>query len=173
MSRPHSRRQPDWRRLLLAPLFFANLGAVAPFEDRVLDAHNRERQAMGVSPLQWSEPLAASARAWAQHLATTGKFQHAPSDDVFPEGENLWAGTKDSFAPEQMVAAWVAEKRHFTHGVFPYNSSTGNVADVGHYTQVIWRTTLAVGCARATSRSEDILVCRYGQAGNWVGEKPL
>ncbi len=173
MSRTPVRRRPDWRCLLLAPLFLANLGAVAPFEDRVLDAHNRERQAMGVAPLNWSEPLAASARAWAQHLATTGAFEHAPTDDVFPQGENLWAGTRDSYAPEQMVAAWIAEKRNFTPGVFPNNSRTGKVEDVGHYTQLIWRATQSVGCARARSRSEDILVCRYGEAGNWIGEKPL
>ena len=50
--------------------------------------------------------------------------------------------------------------------MFPDNSTTGKVEDVGHYTQVIWRATSEVGCAEATSADEDILVCRYTEAGN-------
>jgi len=89
-----------------------------------------------------------------------------------PEGENLWAGTRGYFAPEAMVDAWVREKRMFRRGRFPDNSLTGRHEDVGHYTQLVWRSTRAVGCARAQSDREDILVCRYSEAGNWVGEYP-
>ena len=71
-----------------------------------------------------------------------------------------------------MVGLWVAEKRQFRPGVFPANSTTGDVEQVGHYTQLMWRRSTAVGCAVAQSRSEDVLVCRYSTAGNVVGEKP-
>jgi hypothetical protein len=30
-----------------------------------------------------------------------------------------------------------------------------------------------VGCAEATSTREDILVCRYSAAGNYLGERPF
>lgn len=157
----------------LAPLNMGSIGMTTGFEQRILGAHNRERTALGIAPLQWDSGLAASAQAWADHLAATGEFRHAPENPRLPQGENLWAGTRGYFTYEAMVDAWVREKRNFRPGLFPNNSVTGNVADVGHYTQLMWRTTGEVGCARAASQREDILVCRYSDAGNYVGERPF
>ena len=143
------------------------------FDQRVLAAHNRERSGLGLVPLSWNPILARSARRWADHLAMTGRFEHAPENYAAPEGENLWAGTKGYFTPEAMVSAWIREKRFFRPGAFPNNSTTGRVEDVGHYTQLVWRATTQVGCAETASASEDILVCRYAEAGNYRGEQPF
>ncbi|MEW9854176.1 CAP domain-containing protein [Novosphingobium sp. M1R2S20] len=143
------------------------------FESRMLAAHNRERQLVGVEPLAWDPALARSARDWADHLKRTGRFEHAPEQPSTPEGENLWAGTKGYYSLEQMVDGWSREKRYFKLGLFPYNSTTGRVEDVGHYTQLIWRRTRHVGCARITGPEEELLVCRYSEAGNYLGEKPF
>jgi len=143
-----------------------------PFDRRILAVHNRERQGLGLEPLNWNPALAQSAQRWAEHLAQTGRFEHAPENRSAPEGENLWAGTRGYYTPEAMVGAWIREKRFFRPGVFPDNSVTGKVEDIGHYTQVIWRATREVGCAEAASASEDILVCRYAEAGNYRGEQP-
>ncbi len=143
------------------------------FEARVLASHNLERDNVGVEPLRWNPELARSAQRWADHLAATGQFEHAPEDPTSPQGENLWAGSRGYFTPEAMVDAWVREKRHFRIGIFPANSATGRVEDVGHYTQLVWRDTREVGCARASGRREDVLVCRYAQAGNYIGERPF
>lgn len=143
------------------------------FDQRILAAHNRERSGLGLVPLSWNPALAQSAKRWADHLASTGRFEHAPENRVTPEGENLWAGTKGYFSPEAMVNAWIREKKYFRPGTFPDNSITGRVEDVGHYTQLVWRATTQVGCAEARSRSEDILVCRYAEAGNYRGEVPF
>lgn len=140
------------------------------FDDRILAAHNRERDALHIGPLRWHAGLAASAKIWADHLAKTGAFEHAPEGAGDPQGENLWAGTKSAYALESRVGAWIREKKFFKHGTFPNNSTTGRVEDVGHYTQLIWRDTRNVGCAEATGRYEDVLVCRYSSAGNYVGE---
>lgn len=142
------------------------------FDRRILAVHNRERQNLGLEPLSWNQALAQSAQQWAEHLAATGRFEHAPENRSAPEGENLWAGTKGYYPPEAMVDAWIREKKFFRPGVFPANSTTGKVEDIGHYTQVIWRATTQVGCAEAASASEDILVCRYAEAGNYRGERP-
>jgi hypothetical protein len=142
------------------------------FEERVLAAHNRERDALGIAPLRWNPELAVAARGWADHLARAGAFEHAPEQEE-PQGENLWAGTGGQYALEAMVDGWVREKRHYRHGLFPNNSDTGRVEDVGHYTQLVWRDTREVGCAMAKGAREDVLVCRYAEAGNYEGELPF
>lgn len=159
---------------LTSPLLVAATPpAPSSVEARLLNAHNRERGALGVPPLRWNKGLEDSARTWAAHLARTGQFEHAPENPRQPQGENLWAGSRGYYSPEAMVEAWIREKRYFRPGPFPMNSSTGRVEDVGHYTQLIWRDTGEVGCAIARGKLEDVLVCRYSNAGNYIGERPL
>lgn len=158
--------------LVSAPLISGATGLTSNWQARVLAGHNRERATLGLPPLNWDDRLATSAQAWADHLARTGAFEHAPENRSAPEGENLWAGTKGYYAAEAMVGGWLAEKRNFRPGVFPNNSNTGRVEDVGHYTQMIWRNSGEVGCAMSRSTREDLLVCRYSEAGNWIGERP-
>ncbi len=144
------------------------------FEARILSAHNQERQRVGVKALVWSGKLAADAAIWARHLAATDTFDHAPDRAEGDEqGENLWMGTLGYYQPEAMVGTWVEERKMFKPGLFPNVSTTGNWVDVGHYTQLIWYNTAAVGCARAANRSDEFLVCRYGPPGNWMGENAL
>ena len=171
--------QPPLKKLLacvalaVSPLM---VGSISPYHDleaRLLSAHNRERAAAGVPRLEWNNELADSAEKWAKHLGKTGGFEHSPDEDGKPiEGENLWAGTRGYYSPESMVGLWIAEKRDFRPGTFPANSRTGDVEHVGHYTQLMWRKTTAVGCATSHSADEDLLVCRYSTAGNVTGESP-
>jgi hypothetical protein len=158
---------------LSAPLMIGATGLTSIFDVRILAVHNRERTALGISPLRWNPALAQSAQRWADHLAATGSFEHAPELSFNPQGENLWAGTKGYYSLEARVGAWVREKQYFKLGSFPDNSVTGKVGDVAHYTQLVWRETHEVGCAIATGTREDVLVCRYSSAGNYIGENPF
>lgn len=159
--------------LAASPILIGSTAAHSDFNARLLAAHNAERAVMGVPPLAWNNQLAADARGWANELAATGRFEHSPdTPGEEPEGENLWAGTPRAFSPESMVALWKAEKRDYRPGLFPSNSRSGDVENVGHYTQMIWRSSGQVGCATAIGRREEFLVCRYSQAGNVYGERP-
>jgi hypothetical protein len=142
---------------------------IMPPQVRLLISHNRERAAWGVAPLAWDRALAASADRYASRLAATGRWGHSDRGARGGAGENLWMGTRGAFSPEQMVGGWLSERRHFRHGVFPHVSRSGNWADVGHYSQLIWRTTTRVGCAIRSSRHNDYLVCHYSPAGNVDG----
>jgi hypothetical protein len=169
-------RLPRWAAsallLLGSPAMIGTNGLTTNWQARVLASQNAERASLGLPSLNWNDDLAASAQDWADYLARSGRFEHSHENRLHPEGENLWAGTKGHYSAEAMTGAWIAEKRHFVMGTFPRNSDTGNVEDVGHYTQLVWRATRQVGCAMARSDSEDLLVCRYTQAGNWIGERP-
>ncbi len=142
---------------------------------RTLAAHNRERSTLGIPPLRWDAALARDASIWANHLTEVGYLEHSVDDprDPDPEGENLWAGTRGHYSVESMIGLWTAEKRNFKPGIFPANSRTGHLEDVGHYTQLMWRSTRKVGCAIATGGKDDFLVCRYSEGGNVLGEKPF
>ena len=159
--------------LVSSPLLIGGTSTRADFNSRLLAAQNAERTKIGVPALIWNAGLAADARKWADQLAATGRFEHSldePGKD--PQGENLWAGTPRAFSPEAMVGLWAAEKRDYKPGVFPNNSRSGDVEQVGHYTQLIWRATGQVGCATAIGKKEEVLVCRYSEAGNVYGERP-
>ena len=160
--------------LLCSPILLGGTVARADFNARLLAAHNNERGRLGVPALEWDNSLAADARVWADELAATGRFEHSPDDPDRPlQGENLWAGTPRAFSPEAMVGLWRAEKSDYRPGIFPNNSRSGDVEKVGHYTQLIWRESRRVGCASAVGRDEEFLVCRYSEAGNVTGQRPI
>lgn len=137
---------------------------------RLLAAQNAERVRLGVAPLAWSAKLADHAKKWAQTLAVSDMFEHAPVGADGGEGENLWTGTRGDYALEEMIGFFIDEGKQFKRGVFPDVSTTGQWQDVGHYTQLVWKDTREVGCALATNAKRDILVCRYWPAGNVIGQ---
>lgn len=136
---------------------------------RILAAHNRERARLGIAPLQWDPSLAAAAASYGPTLARLGRLQHSARAWRQGQHENLWMGTRGAFSPEQMVGGWIAERAYYRPGVFPYVSRTGNWADVGHYTQMVWRGTTRVGCAIYPTARWDFLICRYSPPGNIDG----
>ena len=134
----------------------------------ILNAHNQYRAQVGVPPLTWSNTLARQAQEWADYLSSRGTLEH--SENRGGTGENLWRGTSGRFSFTQMVDSWGEERQHFVRGTFPDVSSTGNWADVGHYTQMVWRDTTEVGGAGADGRDGNYrLVCRYAPSGNVRG----
>jgi hypothetical protein len=160
---------------LAAPLAQGATGLDNSLAARLLAGHNRERASLGIAPLAWNKALEQDARVYAEHLVRVGRLVHSEDDpaDPDPQGENLWAGTRGYYGPESMVGLWVAEKRDFKPGIFPNNSRSGDLENVGHYTQLMWRSSRAVGCAVARGRRDDFLVCRYSEGGNVIGEVPF
>lgn len=136
---------------------------------RALRIHNEERRRLGLPPLKWNIHLEEEAGQWARVLSRQGTLQHADRGTRNGTGENLWMGTAGAWPVETMVEMFVDERKDYRHGKFPNISRTGNWADVGHYSQVVWRDTKEVGCAVVTARGNDVLVCRYWPAGNVWG----
>ena len=140
-------------------------------EDRkeALEVHNAARREVGVEvDLAWSPNLAAQAQRYAETLARSGRFEHAP--DV-AEGENLfWFEDSEQARPAAEASeGWYAEKADYRYGPVPARAGRKMV---GHYTQMVWRETREVGIGMARSKHGLYVVARYSPAGNIVGEKP-
>lgn len=133
-----------------------------------LEPHNAARRAVGVPPLRWDESLAAYARRYA--AARGGDCALAHSHGRY--GENLFRGSGGAgWTPAAVVDAWVRERALYDRST---NSCRGAGAACGHYTQVVWRGTTAVGCAMAPCAGgrATFAVCSYSPPGNYVGMKP-
>lgn len=144
----------------------------AQLRTAMLRGHNAARAAVGVAPLAWDDRLASDAAAYAATLARENRFEHAAQPQgPSREGENLWMGTRDAYLYDEMIVYWVDEQRYYRPAPTPDFSTTGRWGDVAHYTQMVWRNTRAVGCALASNRANDYLVCRYAPVGNVVGQR--
>ena len=135
--------------------------------------HNEARAEVGLKPMIWDEGLAKDADVYAKYLAKNSLFNHDPRLGELKQGENLWMGTRDAFGYAQMADGWISEKTMYIDGVLPNVSKDGNWTTVGHYTQIIWKSTTHVGCAVASDDRDDYLVCRYSPPGNYMGQHPI
>jgi pathogenesis-related protein 1 len=174
--------------------------------DRFVAAHNAARTAVGVDSLTWSDDLAAVALESLQKQRETliraaqdgwaaGQVPLPThrTDDTYGENIAAWAGSSPLPA-ERGVALWLREKP-----VFDLLNSLGSyrVGDevlpatapdkeetqpliVGHYTQIVWRSTRRLGAGRltfdlmdsqGTTRHYVALICNYDPPGNRLGER--
>lgn len=144
-----------------------------------LRMHNAERKKVKVPPVQWSPELAAYAQEWADQLAKEGKLLHRPSEGAWKQryGENLWIGYMEKPANSGVAAfdLWASEAALYKAGeVIPEDFSEFKA---GHYTQIVWKGTQAIGAGRATIRDGErkgwiIVVCNYDPGGNLPGQSP-
>ena len=142
-------------------------------------AHNVKRQ------LHCNTPTArrdATLERQAQAYANTCPTGHASRSQRANAGENLyWAGGSGVGTAaqeyEKAARAWYDE-------IKDYNFATGNRKPgggmIGHFTQMVWKTSVKIGCGVKTSCTNKFgrgmrnsaVVCRYAPAGNFIGRYP-
>ena len=111
----------------------------------------------------WDETLAQMASEWAEGCV----YEHGQPTNISPYnpiGQNLYI-TTGNLNIESAVGAWYNEIRDYDYDA---NSCS---AVCGHYTQIVWDDTSAVGCAHAFcsvvtgfSNNANYVVCNYGPA---------
>lgn len=138
---------------------------------QLITLHNKVRADVGVGPVTWSRELAVYAQEWANHLASTNcSLQHRPPTGKWKceYGENLFMGTAGHFGVADAVTSWEDEKKYY-HG---QTLDRSNWYESGHYTQMVWRESQHIGCAKAECNGKVIIVCNYDPPGNVLGQKP-
>ncbi|TVU40949.1 hypothetical protein EJB05_14435, partial [Eragrostis curvula] len=132
-----------------------------------LDPHNAARSDVGVGPVSWDDTVAAYAQSYAAQRQGDCKLQHSGG----PYGENLfWGSAGGDWSAADAVGTWAGEKQFYDHDS---NSCTaGQVC--GHYTQVVWRDSTAIGCARVVCDNNGgvFIICSYNPPGNFNGQSP-
>ncbi|CAM0958554.1 unnamed protein product [Alopecurus aequalis] len=134
-----------------------------------LDPHNAARADVGVGPVSWDETVAAYAQAYAEQRRGDCQLIHTPAGR--PYGENIYggAGGGATWTAADAVQSWVSEKQYYDHG--SNTCASGEVC--GHYTQVVWRDSTAIGCARVVCDSGGVfIICSYNPPGNYEGQSP-
>lgn len=112
--------------------------------------------------IEWNNAIAISAQQHADYLATNDLFTHSNSG----YGENLYASSGNTSLVDA-VNRWYTEKEDFN--LQTQTCTTGKTC--GHYTQLIWKDSLEVGCAKSSSASwKTLVVCQYNPPGNYKGE---
>jgi len=156
-------------------------------------AHNQVRAEVQTSPalppLVWSDEIAQYAQQWADSLAMTScsSPHHRSSQELQVKGygENLaaFASSFGQSTAQQAVDGWAAEKMCWTYGTILGTEMCNTTCyaqlhsdGCGHYTQIVWRKSTQLGCGVATCQTgfgnEDIWICNYAPAGNYVGQAP-
>ena len=147
-------------------------GSVGPDPVGMVAAHNFARGNAIPTPspalpdVSWDPAVAKVAQAWADRC----DFNHSGGQ----YGENLYVSTWEATADE-VVQSWFDEIADYD---YDSNSCSGVC---GHYTQVVWRDSIRIGCAYSdcdtltsvgSFTSGRLWVCNYDPPGNWVGEWP-
>ena len=148
-----------------------SLTCLDPVDARMIDVyriHNETRARFGAQPLVWDPRLAAAARTYAIQLSRTGRLVYSPRAGRGSSRENLTRGLP-GWNGRQMVGIWLNERRFFRPGTFPNVTTTGRWSDVSHFTQMVWPTTVTLGCGMADGSGYRWLVCRYAPGGNRDG----
>jgi len=139
----------------------------------VLTLHNRERQMVGVEPLQWDFYLEILADDWASSCSKTNSLANDPEWLIHyytmlsgqpPTGNSIGESRVYGADISPMSAqAWFYQKTDWdcaTDSCVP-----NKVCD--RYRQAVWSETTQIGCViRNCSDYDKILVCMYANGGN-------
>lgn len=176
------------RSVLVATVAFGITSVIADPVDPVaiVAAHNLWRTEVGVAPVRWSDALRERAEKWAAHLRdhNSCKGKHSDSAENLywagprrtanaqdSDGNWIWENSLQAVSEADVVRKWGSEKQWYDHATNTCSAPAGE--SCGHYTQVVWRNSLEVGCAKAICDDfSQVWVCNYAPAGNVQGEKP-
>lgn len=129
------------------------------FQKECLAAHNELRTKHGAPPLRLGVEICAEAQQWAQTLAAENQMR---SRGYVRYGENIFSIHAERVSGNAPVQAWYAEATLYRGHYTP---------ETGHFTQIVWATSVELGVGVARSRTNDVyVVANYFPPGNIQNE---
>ncbi|XP_076803458.1 GLIPR1-like protein 1 [Clavelina lepadiformis] len=154
-------------------------------KELVVSTHNQFRgmvdpKATSMKGMIWDEELAALAVQHSRRCRTEHNDDRR-SLKFESVGENIYiqSNLEDvSLVLSKAITSWDEEKSDYSY--YSNRCSPGRVC--GHYTQVVWEESYAVGCGVTSCANIQVhanvwptgqlVVCNYGPAGNFNGIRP-
>jgi pathogenesis-related protein 1 len=152
--------------------------------DAFVTAHNQARSGPlnptpnpALPPVTWDPILADCAYNYTLKCqGANGLLSHNPNRTADYQalggsgyvGENIYGTTASTTTPAAAMNGWMSEAPMFIY-------ANDNLTDAGHYTQVVWRTSVRIGCAIVNCPNltyHESVLCDYAPGGNIIGQKP-
>ncbi|XP_019647147.1 PREDICTED: uncharacterized protein LOC109487580 [Branchiostoma belcheri] len=149
----------------------------------IVDKHNELRKgadppASNMEYMSWHEELAGMAQQWSEKCTWEHGQPHRDRPPFSWVGQNLWLGTTwtQGSSIRGAIQAWFNEISNYDYD----NASCAHDKVCGHYTQLMWGKSYAIGCGLAfcsnvrgsSITNAYLLTCNYGPGGNYPGIKP-
>lgn len=152
-----------------SPDLMKSLSVSEADKNLIVNMHNAFRSnvkppACNMFKMYWDNELAYVAQKWADNC----QYEHDEDSKrsiplKYSVGQNIAAGFSNW---KTAVYAWHSEGQHYKYGV-------KEMENAGHYTQVVWSTSLLIGCgASRCAVLGTLYVCNYAPAGNTYGQDP-
>ncbi|KAL2923825.1 Pathogenesis-related protein 1C, partial [Bienertia sinuspersici] len=139
-------------------------GASGSEKEAFLQVHNAARAYLGLPPFTWDDKVASFAQWWANQRINDCRLVHSDTE----YGENIFWGS-GGYSAAFAVQSWVNERKYYDYRT---NACTGGM-DCGHYTQIIWKKSTRLGCARVVCNNGGVYItCNYDPPGNYIGTRP-
>jgi len=159
-----------------------------PLTQDVIDAfdaaHNQARSgplnpppSPPLPPVSWDAMLGDSVYNYASECqGSNGLLSHNANRSTDYQalggsgyvGENIYGSSGSGSTPGDAVSAWMSEASS-------YDYATNDLGAAGHYTQVVWRDSVRIGCAIVDCPAltyHNTVICDYAPGGNISGQKP-
>ncbi|XP_038683457.1 pathogenesis-related protein 1-like isoform X1 [Tripterygium wilfordii] len=149
---------------LIGLALLAHLSGAQDSPQDYVNAHNAARAQVGVGPIRWDDDVAAYAQNYSNRHRGDCRLEHSGGQ----YGENL-AGSSGDLTGTAAVNLWVDEKSYYD-----YDSNSCDAGRVcGHYTQVVWRNSVRLGCAKVRcNNGGTFITCNYDPPGNYNNQRP-